>query len=248
MTPEQQLNTILLSLGGWSTLTTVGIILARRDFVLGLKKWFYLKMRKQPLKIRYHGPDKNVIVKVIPMKGKGETFTLFDKKLLFVKTGEGMTFLVDEAALRRGDDGVYELSYSYRSIMPIDPNKTREEIAAETEEFLRRVKSKEERKQEEKEGQAHQPIEADHLIPTTDPKRLNKLIDYVYLAAKADALAAATDVEKYVKWTLFGVGAVIILSILIYYTMDAKIIPMVQNLGPQIQALAGSITGVVNLG
>jgi hypothetical protein len=238
MDPAQQLNTILISLVSWSTVTTVGIILARRDFKLGLQKWFYLKFRKQPLKIRYHGPDKNVVSMVIPMKGKGETIKLFDKKLFFLKTGDGMMFLVDEASLRRCDDGINELSYSYKSVMPIDPTKTKEEVRQELQEFLKRRKD-DEKSVVQREGIA--PIEMDELTRYTDPRRLNKLVDYVYLAAKADALAAATDVEKWVKYTAIGVGVTILGVIAIYYTLDGKVIPFLQTIGAQVASVGSQV-------
>lgn len=247
MTPEQQLQTILISLGAWATLTTVIIILARRDTALGLKKWFYLKLRKQPLAIRYHGPDKNVLEMVVPMKGKGETVTLFDRKLIFFKTKDGMTFFVDEAALRRRDDGINELSFSYKSVMPIDPTKTQEEIKEELEEFVKRIKTEEEKQAEAKENEAQKPVEVDQLVRYTDPKRLNKFIDYTYLAAKADALAEATDVAKWVKITAIGVGIAIIGIIAIYYVLDGKVIPMLQSIGGTLQTLAASIQGVIKL-
>lgn len=245
MTPEQQLNTILISLGGWATLTTVTILLARRDWKLGLKKWLYLKLRKQPLAIRYHGPDKSVTEMVIAMKGKGESITLFDKKLLFIKTGEGMNFFIDEAAIRRRDDGINELSYSYRSVMPIDPSLTREEIRAELEEFVRRTKTEEQKKREQAEG--FEAVEVDQLIRYTDPKRLNKFIDYVYLAAKADALAAASNIEKWVKWTLIGVAAAVIGIIAIYYTLDGKMLPMLQQISSVVGSLGAQVAGAINL-
>lgn len=242
MDPATQLNTILISLGSWATLTTVGILLARRDFKLGLQKWFFLKFRKQPIKIRYHGPDKNVMELIVAMKGKGETIKLFDKKLLFFKTKDGMTFLVEESSLRRCDDGINELSYNYRSVMPINPTSTKEEIKAELSEFVKRLKN-ETRQPPKIEGV--EPVELDDLIRYTDPKRLNKLIDYVYLAAKADALAAASDVEKWVKFGTIGVGIVLIGVILIYYTMDAKVIPILQTIGSQVASLGSQ---VLNLG
>lgn len=247
MTPEQQLQAWLIGLGGWATLMTALALLARRDFMLGLKKWFYLRTRKQPLKIRYFGPDKNVTDFVVPMKGKGETVTLFDRKLIFFKTKDGMTFFIDEAALRRGDDGINEISYSYKSVMPIDPTRTKEEIEEELQEFVKRIKSEEQLSKEDKDNTAQKPIEMDNLIRYTDPKRLNKFIDYTYLAAKADALAEATDVAKWVKITAIGVGIAIIGVVAIYYTLDGKVIPLIQQLGASISAMSSSITGAIHL-
>lgn len=247
MTPEQQLQAILIGLGGWATITTILIILARRDLKLGLKKWFYIKTRKQPLKIRYHGPDKNVVELVIPMKGKGETVTLFDRKLIFIKTKDGMTFFIDEASLRRCDDGINELSFSYKSVMPVDPTKTKEEIAAELQEFVKRVKTEEEKAKEQKDNEGMEPVDMEQLVRYTDPKRLNKLIDYIYLAAKADALAEATAVEKWVKIATIGVGITIIGIIAIYYILDGKVVPGIQAIQSSLTALGSSIQGVINL-
>ena len=244
MTPEQQIQTILISLGSWAGIATVLLLVAKRDVKLGMKKWLYLKMKKQPLAIRYHGPDKNVVEDIIPMKGKGETVILFDKKLLFLKTGNGMTFFIDEAALRRRDDGLNELSFSYKSVMPIDPTKSPEEIRAELEEFVRRMRTEEEQRKDVKENTAQEPLEMEQLIRYTDPKRLNKFIDYVYLAAKADALAAATDMQKWVTITAIGVGIAIIGIVAVYYTLDGKIMPLLQNIA---QMVASGAAAVINV-
>jgi len=247
MTPEQQLNAILISLGGWATITTILILLARRDLKMGLKKWFMTKFRKQPLKIRYHGPDKSVTEMVISMKGKGEVINLFDRKLLILKTKDGMTFLVDEASLRRCDDGINELSFSYKSIMAIDPTKTEEEIKKETSEFVTRLVTEEEKAMKDKAGKALKPLEVEELVRTTDPKRLNKLIDYIYLAAKADALAEATDVQKWVKITAIGVGIAIIGIIAIYYILDGKVIPLIQSVKDGMAVMVAQAQQVIKL-
>jgi hypothetical protein len=243
MTPEQQLQSILIALGIWATITTVLILVARRDMILGLKKWFYLRTRKQPLKIRYFGPDKNVLELLIPMKGKGETVTLFDKKLLIIKTKDGMTFFIDESALRRCDDGINELSYNYKSIMPVNPTMSKEDITEELNMFVRRSKADEESRSKGIEIQ--KAIEVDELVRFTDPKRLNKFIDYTYLAAKADALAEATDVAKWVKITAIGVGISIIGIIAVYYVIDGKVIPMIGQTLQLVQVLASKTTEVL---
>src|SRR5690242_15733668 len=90
------LATILISLGGWATITTVILILARRDVGLGLKKWWMLKRKMQPLKLRYNGPDKNEIESIISMKNQGEIIERYGRKLLIFKDKKnGMTFLLD---------------------------------------------------------------------------------------------------------------------------------------------------------
>lgn len=240
MATAEQLNTIIISLVIWATIATVLLLLAKRDVILGLKKWIYLRFKRQPIKVRYHGADQNVLELIIPLKGKGEVFTMFDKKF-FVKTGKGMTFFVDPKAMSHTDDGINEISYSYRSIMPIDPRKTEQEIKDEEAEFLKRQKSAEELKREREENQAQEPIQMDALVRHTDPKRLNKFIDYVYLAAKADALAAATDVEKWVKYATFAAGLALIGTIVIYYTLDGKVLPLLD----QIIRTIGSVSSAV---
>lgn len=243
MTPEQQLQSILIGLGAWATITTIILMLSRRDVKLGLKKWFYLKFKKQPLKIRYYGPDKNVLELIVGMKGKGETVTLFDRKLLIFKTKDGMTFFIDDAALIRCDDGINELNFSYKSVMPINPNMTPDEVKAEVEEFVQRLKKEDAKAVKE----GLKPSETEQLVRHTDPKRLNKLIDYIYLAAKADALAEATDVAKWVKITAIGVGLTILGIIAVYYTLDGKVIPLLQGISSMVGSIGSSIQGVIKL-
>lgn len=239
MDAATQLNVILISLASWATLTTIGIFLARRDFKLGLRKWFLLKFKKQPLKIRYHGPDKNVVEYIVSMKDKGETVTMFDKKLLVIKTGKGMTFFVDEAAMKRCDDGLNELNYSYRSVTPTDLDLTQEEVKQEKTEYLKRMTAP-----QEKEADGQMPVEVDMIVRATDPKRLNKLIDYIYLAAKADALAAAMEIEKWVKWGVFIAVGGVLLSMLIWYTLDGKVIPLLQTIGAAVQGAAQQVVAL----
>lgn len=240
MVTAEQLNTIIIALVSWATITTVILLLAKRDVILGLKKWVYTRFKRQPIKVRYYGADQNVMELIIPLKGKGEVFTMFDKKF-FVKTGKGMTFFIDPKAMSHTDDGINEISYSYRSIMPIDPRKNAEEIRAEEEEYVRRSRSQEERAKQQRENEAQEPIEMDALVRPADPKRLNKLIEYIYLAAKADALAAATDVEKYVKWTLFGMMAVIVGVVVIYYTLDGKVLPLLDQIARTVSTVGSAV-------
>lgn len=232
----------LYGLATWSTITTIVILLARRDVKLGLKKWFLIKLRKQPIKLRYHGPDKKVTEYVLATKGKGETVTINDKKLLVMKTQDGSTFFLDEEAIRGCDDGVNEISFNYKSIMPLNPEMSEEEAKAHRSEIVERIKAM---KKEEQTTEGYQGVQMENLAQYTDPKRLNRLIEYIRLAAKTEALASAQDVEKYVKWTLYAAAGSVLIGVLIWYTMDGKMIPMLQG----IQGAVSNVgTQVLNLG
>lgn len=222
---------IILYLSIWCAISTALLLVAKRDVLLGLKKWFFLRTKRQPLKIRYHGADQNVQEIIVTLKGKGETIDMFDRKLLIIKTGKGQTFIIDPKAIRRTDDGVNEISYTHKSIMPIDPIITQEEIQLERSEFVRRI-------QEEKKVQDDKfvAVELDNLVRYTDPKRLNKLIEYIRLAAKADALAAATAVEKWIKITAIIAGVSVLIGIATYYELDTKVLPLLQTVAGQIAA------------
>lgn len=240
MTPEQ-LQTIIISLASWSAITTILLLLAKRDVKLGLKKWFYAKTGRQPIKIRYHGPDQNIIENIVPLKGKGELVTLFDKRL-FMKTGKGSTFIIEPKAIRRTDDGINEISFSYKSVMPTDPTMNAQEVEDERKEFMRPLRPR--AKEPQANGEPAEPIDMDELVRHTDPKRLNKTIDYIYLAAKADALAAATEVEKWVKFTFFAAAAAAIIGVVIYYNLDAKLLPIMEQVRSSVTSLG---TTVLNL-
>lgn len=220
MVTVEALQQIAIYSMSWASITTIMLLLARRDVKMGLKKWFYIKFRKSPLKLRYHGPDNNVEEIILPTKGKGEVITINDKKMLFIKTDDGSTFLLDEKALRRTDDGINEISYNYKSIMPIYPHLSEEEAETQRKEMIERI----EKKQKEEGKEARQGVQVENLTQYTDPKRLNRLIEYIKLAAKTEALSKATDVEKYVKLAFYAAVAAAGMGIVIWYTMDTKIV------------------------
>lgn len=229
---------ILYFLIGWCTLSTVALILARRDVVLGLKKWFFLRTRKSPLKLRFHGADKTVTSQIIPTKGKGEAVTIGDKKMFFFKTKEGSTFFLDEACIRRGDDGVNEISYNYKSIMPLNPDLSEVEAEAARKDLIERIKVQKENKDA---TQGAVGVNMENLAQYTDPRRLNRLIEFIKLAAKTEALGRMTDLEKYVKWTLYAAGASVVLGVLIWYTLDNKMIPQLANILQAVQSVGSTV-------
>jgi len=236
----QTLITSLYILIGWTTLSTVMLVLARRDVKLGLKKWLFMKLRKQPIKFRYHGPDKNVTEYILATKGQGETLTIGDKKLLFFKTQDGSTFFLDEESIRRCDDGVNEISYNYKSIMPLNPEFSEEDVAKKKHDVIERIKIM----KEEQMNEGYQGVQMETLAQYTDPKRLNRLIEYIKLAAKTDALLKTTDMEKYVKYTLVAAGASVIIGVLIWYTMDGKMIPMLQNIQGAVNSVGSQVLNI----
>ncbi len=237
ITDAQTLQTIIYTLLGWATISTVLLLLARRDVKLGLKKWWMVKRNMQPIKVRYHGADKNIVEHIISMRDQGETVELRKKKLFIFKDKTGMTFILDTKALRRGDDGIQELSYNYKSIMPQDLADTIEEVILENQDYLARQTQQ----KQALSGDVLNPIDPDGLTRFTDPKRLNKFVDYVYLAAKADALEATTDLQKWVKWGVFASVGALLLGILVYYTLDGKVMPILNRLPSLIQASSATV-------
>jgi len=219
----EQVMSILYILCGWCTVSTVALILARRDVIIGLKKWVMIKLRKSPLKLRFHGPDKTVTTHIIATAGKGERISIGEKKLIFFKTKEGSSFFLDEAAIRRGDDGVNEISYNYKSIMPLNPGLSEKEAEQNREDVINRIKAS---RAESENTKGYAGVQMENLAQFTDPKRLNRLIEFIKLAAKTDALGKMADLEKYVKWTLYAAIAAGAVSILVWYTMTDKIIPV----------------------
>lgn len=233
----QTLLTIVYTLLGWATISTVLLLLARRDVALGLKKWWMIKRKMQPIKVRYHAADKSIQEMIISTRDQGEIVEIRKKKLFIFKAKEGMTFILDSKALRRCDDGISELSYNYKSIMPQDLEDTPEEVMAENMEYLRR---QQEQKRDLRGGEL-EAIDVDGLTKYTDPKRLNKFVDYVYLAAKADALEASTDMLKWVKWGVFASIGALLAGVLVYYTLDGKVMPILNRLPAMIQAVGTTV-------
>lgn len=229
---------ILYILASWSTMTTVMLILARRDVKMGLKKWFLWKLRKQPIKLRYHGPDKTVTEHILATKGKGETLSIDDKKMLFIKSADGSTFFLDEEAIRRTDDGINEISYNYKSIMPLYPEKTETDAEQERKDAIERIKQL---KKEEEQSDGYQGVQMENLVQYTDPKRLNRLIEFIKLAAKTEALNKATDMEKWVKYATFAAAAAALMGVIIWYTMDGKMIPMLQQISAAVSNVGQTV-------
>lgn len=222
----------------WSTFSTVIIMLARRDVALGLKKWWFVKSRKSPIKLRFHGADKSVTEYILATKGKGEVLELGGKKMFFVKSPDGSTFLLDEKAIRRTDDGLNEISYNYKSIMPLYPAKSEVEVAKARADVIARIEAQ---KKQQAKSEVFVGVNVEDSAQYTDPKRLNRLIEYIKLAAKTEALSKATDVEKYVKYTMYAAGVAAIMGVLVWYTMDNQIIPQLAGLAEQVRNLGSTV-------
>lgn len=237
-TSGDQLLTIIISLTVWATIVTVMLFLARRDVKLGLKKWVLKKLGKEPIIIRYHGPNKHVREMVIATRKLGESIEIRGRKMLILKDKDGETFFLDPSAIRRRDDDLNEITYNFNTIMPADPSESEEMVLKHREEWLVDV----ERFTREHTMQGRGSVPVENLTKYTDPKRLNKFIEFVYLAAKADALKDATTLEKWVKVGTLAAIAAVILAALIYYNLDAKIIPFLQQIFGQLQAITGGLT------
>lgn len=215
----------------YASFLTILIFFARRDFKMGLKKFFMQKRGLQPMVLRYHDAGLNVSEHVVATKGVGDKVDLFDSKWFGLKkTKNGSTFFLDEEFIRRRDDGLNELSYSYKSVSPAfhDAERVNEENS--------KIKlSAENAMSEASDGDDARPVSIDSNVLYTDPKRINRFIDLVKTAAKAEALeAAGADVLKWTKLAFYAAGAAAIMGVLVWYTMDSQLVPMIEQLGERI--------------
>lgn len=240
----EQLMTILYLLIGWSTITSVILIITRRDVKLGLKKWWLIKRNQQPLKLRYYGADLNVHERIVATRGKGDSISIDDKKGFFNSGSDGSTFFLDEKAIRRCDDGINEVNFSYKSLMPIIPETTKEELKVINQGVIKSLQQESSTENDDGDAVRAEPIEIDQLIQYTDPKRLNRLIEYIALSAKASALAESEDVLKYTKYAFYASLGAVGVGALIWYMLDADIIPKLQLINSAVNNIGSTVLNV----
>lgn len=226
--------TILISLAVWSTLSTVMLILARRQVKKGLKIWIFKKLGKEPLLIRYHGANKRVREIVVSTKGLHETVEVVGRKFLIFKDENGETFFLDQAAMRQNEDDVSEASYNFNSIMAADMSESQKMALENKDKWL--VDMEQFVRDHTIEG--YEPVSVEDLVKYTDPKRLNEFIKLTYLVAKAQALRDAATWEKWVKIGAFAAIGAAIIGILVWYNLDGKVIPLLQQVAGQVGTFA----------
>jgi hypothetical protein len=234
--------TILFTLAIWGTLSMVIIVLTRRHIKIGIKLWLYKKMGKEPLIIRYHGANKHVRELVIATKGLHETVEVIGKKFFIFKDENGETFFLDQAAMRKRDDDVNEISYNFNSVMAADMSESEDMALKNKEKWLIDMQ----RFQEEHTIQGYSPVNTEELVKYTDPKRLNEFIKLTYLVAKAAALRDAASWEKWVKIGVAASAAAAIIGIVVWYNLDGKVIPMLQQMMSSVDILSSGIGRAVN--
>lgn len=242
MDAGSQLTTILITLGIWSTLSTVLLLLTRRHVKIGMKIWFLKKMGKEPVLIRYHGPNRRVREIVIATKGLGDSIEVRGKKFFIIKDKDGETFFLDQSAMRQRDDDINEVTYNFNTIMASDPSQSEQMVLDAREKWMVDV----ERYQEEIERKGFVPVSVDNLTKYTDPKRLNKFIEFTYLAAKADALKDANTLEKWVKVGTFAAIGAVIVGVLVWYNLDGKVIPLLQGMNNMVTTMGMGFKAALN--
>jgi hypothetical protein len=242
MDSGNQLLTILIVLGVWSTLSTVIILVTRRHVKLGFKIWFMKRLGKEPLLIRYHGANKRVREMIISTKGIHETVEIVGKKFFIFKDDNGETFFIDQASMRTRDDDVNEITYNYASIMPADMTLNEELVLKYREQWMVDMQAFQE--QHTLEGRA--PVDVETMVKYTDPKRLNEFIKLTYLVAKKQALSDAANWEKWVKVGVFASIGAAIIGILVWYNLDGKIMPLLQAIAGQVSTIATGVSHGIN--
>lgn len=229
--------TILISLTVWGTLSAVMLILSRRHVKIGLKLWFMKKLGMEPLLIRYHGPNKRVKELIIKTKGLGESVEIRGKKFIIFQDKDGETFFLDQSAMRQRDDDVNEITYNFNTIMPADPSESEQMVLDNRDKWLVDVEAY----QEERRLEGRAPVTIENLTKFTDPRRLNKFIEFTYLAAKADALKDANQMEKWVKFGTFAAIGAVLIGILVWYNIDGKVLPSLDAIHGTLQTIASGM-------
>jgi len=242
---EQQLVQWMVSFMGICGLETMVIVLVKRDIKMGLKKWWLTKMGKVPIKVRIHDSAMNVKEYIIATKGAGESIEIKHKQSLMAKLkGEreesGETYFLNPKCIRRCDDQVNEISYSIRSTMPIDPMVSPEESKQEERRFVQAFNDARAKRAKET-GETYVPINENELLRFTDPKRLNRFIDFNYLSAKADALKESQQIEKWVKWAFFAACAATLMGVVTWYTLDGKALPLLQQIASTVSNFGSTV-------
>lgn len=242
-TTDLLLPTLIGSIG-IATIETVLIIWARRDFKNGIKKFILKKFGRRPLKVRLHGPDMTVKEYIIGTAGKGEHLKI-----------ENGIYFIRKAAIRKSDDDVNEINFSYKNILPINPDDPKdnsiyeEGLTDREEEILQKIRDKTPLTDEEKkmlaklsaEGEPEkkpwikirlpftkkkeeeelpelpefEPSDFEEAPKGTNPNLLDKFVEYVYLAAKAEALKGL-DIKKWLMVAALGAGAAAIIGWMTY--------------------------------
>ena len=131
-----------------------------------------------------------------------------------------------------------EISYNYKSIMPLNPGLSEEEARVARQDVIDRIEKSREDSNEKK---GYTGVQMENLAQYTDPKRLNRLIEFIKLAAKTDALGKMADLEKYVKWTLYAAIAATAVSGIVWYTMTDKVIPMLTIIQQAVKSVGSAV-------
>jgi hypothetical protein len=180
---------------------------------------------------------------IIATKGLHETVEVVGKKFFIFKEDSGETFMLDQAAMRARDDDINEITYNYNSIMPADMSESEKMALENKDRWLVDMQ----RFQEDHTIQTNAPVNVEDIVKYTDPKRLNEFIKLTYLVAKAQALRDAANWEKWVKIGVLASAAAVIIGILIWYNLDGKVIPMLQQIGGQVQNIGFGMGKALNM-
>lgn len=260
---------------GLATIETVVIILARRDVNLGMKKWLLKKFGRRPLKVRLYGPDMTVKEHIIGTAGRGESLNI-EKGIYFLR----------KKAIRKSDDDVNEINFSYKNVLPFNPDdpadetvnedlddeetivlrKLREKapLTKEEKEILLKISKegdpekkpwltirspfkKKEGEEEAPEEENRDPVDPEDAPKGTNPNLLDKFVEYVYLAAKAEALKGLDGIEKWIKGAAIAAAAAAIIGWMIYSFVKGDLTTHVEAVKTACQATASAcLSGAKN--
>lgn len=261
---EQQIMTWLYSLVGVVTIETIILILTKRHVTRGMKLWFFRKFRKNPVEIKYLGPDNNLEEYIVVAKGE------------YVSAGDKI-FNINPKMIKHSPDQIPVLFYNWKSCVSVDmdelamplpggkfkPTKAQEiardagvsekQLGQFTADLRKKVETflsdrldgvSEEFFQEM--SAIFKPIDPQTMEVNASPEALNKFAKLVDMEAKKNADEGISKLIKYGKWAVIAIAGAAIMAFMTYNIINGTIAPQVEQIYNQVQAILDAVNQLNN--
>jgi hypothetical protein len=240
-----------------ATLLLVVLLICRREVALGLTKFFLRRFGRRPIRVVLQGPD-----------GAEKTYIVGTKGKEVIKI-DGGVYMLRERAIRKSDDNINVIYYSFKNTLPYNPLEPRAPyesvLTPKEEELLRKLREKipltdEERhffgewakgRRERADNVAHvktgtdrenaptsswsEPVNVEEAAAGTSPTLLDKFVEYVYLAAKAEALKKLGNIDFWIKAGAVAAAGAALLAFLAWKTGNGDILPIVKGIAANLE-------------
>lgn len=251
--------TWLYTLVGLVTIESIVIVLTKRHVIRGLKLWFYRKFRKNPVEIKYLGPDNNLEEYIIVANGE------------YVQAGKKI-FNINPKKIKHSPDQIPVLFYNWKSCVSVDMDEIAmplpgggfsrtkaEEIQAEagvTADQMKRFRVDLKNKvmtfmDKRLEGLSQEfldeltavfdPIDPQTIDVNASPEALNKFAELVDMEAKKNADEGINKLVKYGKWAVIAIAGAAIMAFMTYNIINGTIAPQVEQILGTVQSIANNV-------